>query len=389
MRVKRAKIISKYHSYASPMVQTELIELRLIDSSKKQARKEFDSAKLQELSDSIRENGVLQPILVRRKGDNRYEIIAGERRVRASKLAGLAQIPAIIKDSDDVNTMLDSYLENAQREDLTPAEKEDALVALWKTGKFNTPRELDKALGYGSGYSANVIEAREFRDKYKVPESIATTTITSSKGLPDDIRKRVLQRVSQDEGKYGQVRTVRDIKEIIEKAPPGITDGLLSGKITTNEADKAVELYQSADKSNVKPLAKAIEKGEINIASAEKTLKLYSELTRKGVKLDENIVKRDLDEVRRQNALDEAHERIMTQARASVLSGSQKSIDFRVVDPGNSFLQEVSDTAWRIKRWGVQDMMLIGAKRWEVAMNYFKDMDTKIHSLLGLDKEKR
>ena len=258
--------ISKERRAGEGMVQTETIDIGLIDSNKKQARKEFDPAKLKELSDSIRENGVLQPILVRRKGGNRYEIIAGERRIRASKLAGLKEVPAIVKDTDDVNTMIDSYLENAQREDLTSKEKEDALVALWRTGKFKSTRELDKALGYGSGYSANVIEAREFREKFKIPESIATTTITSSKGLPEDTRKRVLLRVTQDEGKYGQVRTVREMKEVIEKAPSGITESLLDGKVSTDEANKAVELYETAAKSDVKPLAKAIEQGDINIS---------------------------------------------------------------------------------------------------------------------------
>ena len=381
--------ISNDPSKVEGMVQTEMLDLDLIDSNRKQARKGFDSAKLKELSDSIRENGVLQPILVRKKSSNRYEIIAGERRVRASKLAGLKEVPAIVKESDDVNTMIDSYLENAQREDLTSGEKEDALIALWKTGQFKSTRELDKALGYGSGYSANVIEAREFRDKFKIPDSVATTTITSSKGLPDDVRKRVLHRVTQDEGKYGQVRTVREMKEVIEKAPSGIAENVLDGKMSTDEANKAVEMYQSAEKSGVKPLAKAIERGDINIASAEKTLKLYSDLEKKGVKLDESVVRKDLEEVKRQNTLDEAHERIITQARASVISGKRESIDFKIVDPGNSFLQEVSDTAWRIKRWGVQDMMLVGAKRWDLAIKYFREIDEKIHALLGSSQQRR
>ena len=106
------------------------------------------------------------------------------------------------------------------------------------------------------------------------------------------------------------------------------------------------------------------------------------------MKLDQSTVKRDLEEVKRQNALDEAHERIVTQARASVLSGRKESIDFRVVDPGNSFLQVVSDTAWRVKRWGVQDMMMVGAKRWEIATKYFREIDDKIHALLGAKQDK-
>ncbi|HKW04549.1 MAG TPA: ParB/RepB/Spo0J family partition protein, partial [Nitrososphaerales archaeon] len=194
------------------MQQTVMIELNEIEPRKKQSRQAFDQEKLQELSDSIKEQGVLQPILVRRNGQQKYEIIAGERRYRASKMAGLTKIPAIVKEADDTGTMVDSFLENAQREDLTPAEKEDALIALWKTGSFKTPKDLDKKLGYATGYSGSIIEARAFREKNDIPTSITTTTIVSTKGLPEITRKRLLLKVSKDQGKFGQVRTVREIK---------------------------------------------------------------------------------------------------------------------------------------------------------------------------------
>src|SRR2546428_11057867 len=98
-------------------------------------------------------------------GPKKYEIIAGERRFRACRLIGLSKIPAIVKSSDDTASMIGSFLENAQREVLSPAEKEDALIALWRTGRLSASKGLGKALGYSSGYSGATIKTREFSDK--------------------------------------------------------------------------------------------------------------------------------------------------------------------------------------------------------------------------------
>ncbi len=106
-----------------------------IEPNRKQSRIAFDPDKLEELANSIKEQGVLQPILVRRTSRDTYEIIAGERRFRACKMVGLKEIPAIVRDSDDTNMMINSFLENAQREDLTPGEKENALIGLWNSEK--------------------------------------------------------------------------------------------------------------------------------------------------------------------------------------------------------------------------------------------------------------
>ena len=87
-----------------------------------QPRKTFDEDKLAELADSIRQNGVLQPILVRRKGQ-KYEIVAGERRYQASKLAGLKEIPAVVREIDDDKVFQLALIENLQRSDLSPIEE--------------------------------------------------------------------------------------------------------------------------------------------------------------------------------------------------------------------------------------------------------------------------
>src|SRR5215208_1544834 len=100
----------------------ETIRLDLIFANPNQPRRFFDPTALEELAASIRARGVLEPIVVRPK-DGRYEIVAGERRFRASKLAGLEEIPAVVRDLSDEDAMTDALLENFQREDLTVIEK--------------------------------------------------------------------------------------------------------------------------------------------------------------------------------------------------------------------------------------------------------------------------
>jgi len=339
---------------------------------------------MEELANSIREQGILQPILVRRTPSGTYEIIAGERRYRACKILGLKEIPAIIKDSDDTNLMVNSFLENAQREDLTPSEKENALIALWRTGKFATTRDLDKALGYPSGYCGNIVEAREFREKYQIPATISTTTIVSTRGLQDELRRRVLQKVGRDEGRFGQVRTVREIKAVIERAPPSLIEKVLENEIDLEEAKRTVDLYEEAlSNESMKPLASALAEGQVSSRIAERTLKLYDRLEQEGVSLDEKVVMSDVEEVKRQSTIDAAHEKLMEEARIAVLSGRKKSIDFQIHDPGDSFVREVNDVAWKVQRWGIPNLMAVGASRWKVAMKYFQEIDSKMHFLLG------
>lgn len=98
------------------------IEIELIDANPNQPRREFDNEALKELSDSISEIGIIQPITLRKMDNGRYQIIAGERRWRASKLAGLATIPAYIRTADDENVMEMALVENIQRQDLNSLE---------------------------------------------------------------------------------------------------------------------------------------------------------------------------------------------------------------------------------------------------------------------------
>ena len=120
-----------------------------------QPRKSFDETQLSELSDSIRQNGILQPILVRKKGD-KYEIVAGERRYQASKLAGLKEIPAIVREIDDAEVFQLALIENLQRSDLTPIEEARGYRQLLDT-KGLTQEGLARILSKSRSAIANTL----------------------------------------------------------------------------------------------------------------------------------------------------------------------------------------------------------------------------------------
>lgn len=130
-----------------------------------QPRKTFDEKSLKELAESIKENGVFQPIIVR-KSVNGYEIIAGERRFRASKLANKTTIPAIIRDFDEAQMMEVAVLENLQREDLTPLEEAQAYETLQKNLGL-TQEEVSKRLGKSRPYIANYLRLLTLPQKTK------------------------------------------------------------------------------------------------------------------------------------------------------------------------------------------------------------------------------
>ena len=106
------------------------IDVDLIERGPWQPREYFDEEALQELADSIASQGVVQPIVVRQKANNRYEIVAGERRWRASQKAGLSKLPAVVKIFDDQTAAAVSLIENIQRENLNPLEESTALKRL-------------------------------------------------------------------------------------------------------------------------------------------------------------------------------------------------------------------------------------------------------------------
>ncbi len=138
-----------------------------VEPNRGQARTNFDEAALLELADSISKHGILQPIVVRKKSNGYYEIIAGERRWRASKIAGLNEIPVIIKDVDDKTAGELSLIENLQRENLNPVEEAKGYRDLME--KFGlTQADAAERVGKSREAIANILRL------LKLPDSILT-----------------------------------------------------------------------------------------------------------------------------------------------------------------------------------------------------------------------
>ncbi len=185
-QIEYEKIEEKIYEQAT---HDEIINLPIKDlrSNPYQPRKNFDEKSLQELADSIKEHGVFQPIIVK-KSIKGYEIIAGERRVKASLLAGLTTIPAIIRDFDDQDMMEIALLENLQREDLNPIEEAEAYKKLLDTLEL-TQEELAKRLGKSRSHLTNMLGL------LSLPESAKELVITGKLSMS---HARILSKIEDN-----------------------------------------------------------------------------------------------------------------------------------------------------------------------------------------------
>ena len=183
--------------------EVQQIAINKLVANPYQPRKVFDEETLLELKSSIDEHGILQPIIVRLKG-KKYEIVAGERRFRAAQLAGLTEIPAIVKQMNEQQMMELAILENLQREDLTPIEEAEAYEQLIKNLGF-TQEELAKRLGKSRPHIANHIrllqlpeEIREFINNGQLTMGHGRTLLglKNKRQIPDIARKVINQSLN-------------------------------------------------------------------------------------------------------------------------------------------------------------------------------------------------
>lgn len=151
---------------ATEDIAPSMLKITEIEPNKEQPRRDFDDAALSELADSIREHGVLQPLLVRPIGEGRYQIIAGERRWRASRMAGLSQLPVVIKDLSDSETMELALIENLQREDLNIIEEALGYRQLMDSHGY-TQEQVAKRVGKSRPAVANALRM------LNLPEEVA------------------------------------------------------------------------------------------------------------------------------------------------------------------------------------------------------------------------
>lgn len=158
--------------------RVQYIKIHDITPNLNQPRKTFDEDRITELADSIREHGIIQPIVVRKRKQG-YEIVAGERRWRAAMKAELAKVPCLIKELDDEQNMLIAIIENMQREDLNPIEEAEGLKQMTETFGM-TQEQISKSVGKSRPYITNAMRLLKLPENIR--ESISKGEITAGHG---------------------------------------------------------------------------------------------------------------------------------------------------------------------------------------------------------------
>lgn len=193
--------------------KVELLRLNSIVVNPYQPRKEFDDASLTELSESIKEHGVLQPIIVRKAG-TQYEIVVGERRFRASKLAGKKEIPAVVRELTDEQSMEMAILENLQREDLTPIEVAEAYQKLMENLQL-TQEQLAFRLGKSRPHIANHVRLLTLPEKVRKDISAGHLTMGHGRTLLG-LRKKEQILLIAEKTKKEQLN-VRQLEQLVQQ----------------------------------------------------------------------------------------------------------------------------------------------------------------------------
>lgn len=199
----------------------------------KQPRTEFDQKKLEELADSIRENGVIEPIIIEPTGDGKFYIIAGERRTRASLLAGLKKVPVQIRKFDEIQRLQVALIENIQRADLNPIDEAKAYYNLMELGEL-THEEVAKRVGKN--------------------RSTVTNSVRLLK-LPDDMKKSLVD---------GQITSghARALLSVSNPADQRIMFGKIIGSgLNVREAEELAQVYNNGGRAaSSKPAKKPVKK---------------------------------------------------------------------------------------------------------------------------------
>jgi hypothetical protein len=225
------------------------VDLDKLMAREDQPRKNFDDESLEELANSIKADGVIQPIVVR-KVDDKYEIIAGERRFRASKLAGLEKVPVVVKNVTDRKARELALVENIQREDLNPIEEAISLKTLMEEYKL-TQQELSDIIGKSRSYIANNLRLLNLSDYIK--EYLIRGELSPSQGRTllsletEEERKKYLDKllvkevnIRDVEKKAKQSKNKNDdifIKDICER----LTE-VLDAKVKIHEKKKGGQI---------------------------------------------------------------------------------------------------------------------------------------------------
>lgn len=256
-------------------MEVVMISVNSVIRSQFQPRKNFEDDSLYSLAESFRRRGILEPIIVREHG-NLYQLVAGERRWRAAQIAGLKEIPALIKKMPEEEAIIESLVENIHRKDLTDVERENAIHELWTSARFKTKLEISSALGLKEKDVSDNLDAWEFRRKNKIDESVPTYIIARTSSLEEEERKAVVGKYETNEFRaidvYSAVKTLKKAssslkKEILKpKSPvtPKIAEYIVEKLSDQTEQNMVIDEVKrrKLDEDEVQSLVQDLRKGK-------------------------------------------------------------------------------------------------------------------------------
>ena len=221
-----------------------ILKISDIEPNRGQARKQFDETALLELADSIGKHGILQPIAVRKKANGYYEIIAGERRWRASKIAGLSEIPALVKEIDDRTASELSLIENLQRENLNAVEEAKGYKDLME--RFNlTQEEAAERVGKSRTAVANILRI------LKLPESVLNLVEDGSLSYGHARTLLPLTQLCDEEGLLKHAKTVINSQLSVRQTEQLVKQIIDGSKKYTEEQSLVSKTYYKKLESDI------------------------------------------------------------------------------------------------------------------------------------------
>nr|WP_321315711.1 nucleoid occlusion protein [uncultured Ligilactobacillus sp.] len=228
-----------------PETQVEKIEIKQIIPNRFQPRQVFSQQKITELAETIKEHGLLQPIVLREYEENKYEIIAGERRFRAIKYLGWSEVPAIVKTMSDNESASMAVIENLQREELTAIEEAQAYQQLLELNRL-TQAELAEQLGKSQSFIANKL--RLLKLSQPVQQALLDRKISERHG-------RALVRLNEEQQKQVLKEILNQhlsVKETEKKVNRLIVPRMKPKKLKIKGVSKDVRLAVNTIKQSVK-----------------------------------------------------------------------------------------------------------------------------------------
>jgi ParB family chromosome partitioning protein len=239
---------------------TNTVPIDAIDPNPLQPRRLFQSERLSELAQSIRSNGIIQPLVVRKAGD-RYQLVAGERRWRAAKLAGLAEVPVVVHDVPDDRLLEITLIENIQREDLNPIETAAAFDRMTRELSLN-PEEIGRRTGKDRTTIVNSMRLLQLSGDLQ--QLVAERRLSAGHarcllGLPVELQREVAEKA------VAQGWSVRQMERTTQKMMEGRNPKHVDEVDTDPNVKAAIQEMERVLGTKVRIVEKAKQKGRIEI----------------------------------------------------------------------------------------------------------------------------